>query len=363
MATVVALSSRLRAELGDLGRSFVENFTGDGVTTRYQLSEAPISSTGLYVYVNGVNVSSSVSVELTTGLIIFTAAPANNTSIMITGTAFKYFTDDEIEYYVNTAVLEHTKGATDISGALQTIKNLPSVDEYPVVILAASLALYTLATDAAFDIDIISPDGVSIPRSERFRQLMEMVQVKKEQYRELCTMLGTGLYRIEVFNLRRISRRTNRYVPIYRPQEVDDGSLPQRIVLPVPSYGDATPASPAAGRDLSMYSGDDFEIRLKFVDMDLEFYTPLSQIKLFPTAPANQVGPMILATFAISKDSSVVGGTLDMLVLQLTGDVTAKLPRTAYWDIQLTNDATGEVTTYLTGKVYTMPQITTGSGN
>lgn len=363
MATVVGLSSRLRAELGDLGRSFVENFTGDGITTRYKLSEAPISATGLYVYVNGVNVSANVSVELTTGVIIFATAPANNSSIMITGTTFRYFTDDEIEYYVNTAVLEHTKGGTDASGGALNVKNLPATDEYPVVILACSMALYTLATDAAFDIDIISPDGVSIPRSERFRQLMEMVQVKKEQYRELCTMLGTGLYRIEVFNLRRVSRRTNRYVPVYRPQEVDDGSLPQRIVLPIPSYGDVTPVGPAATRDLTMYSGDDFEVRLKFVDMDLEFYTPMSQIKLFPTAPANQVGPMVLANFIIDKDSSVVGGTIDMLVLRLDGEITAKLPRTAYWDIQLTNDSTGEVTTYLTGKVYTMPQVTTPNGN
>lgn len=363
MATVTALASRLRAELGDLGRNFAETFTGDGLTTRFNLPEAPVSSVGFYVYVNGVNVSSTVSLELTTGLMIFATAPANNAEIKVTGTAYRYFTDDEIEYYVNTALAEHTKNASDGSGAPVNVKNLPTVDEYPVVILAASLALYTLATDAAFDIDIISPDGVSIPRSERFRQVMEIMQVKKEQYRELCTLLGTGLYRIEVFNLRRVSRRTNRLVPLYRPQEVDDGSLPQRIVLPIPTYGDIKPESPAASRDLSMYSGDDFEVRLKFVDMDLEFYTPLSQIKLFPTAPANQVGPMVLAAFTITKDSSVVGGTLDTLVLRLDGDITAKLPRTAYWDIQLTNDATGEVTTYLTGKVYTMPQITTTNGN
>jgi hypothetical protein len=234
---------------------------------------------------------------------------------------------------------------------------LPGVDEYPVILLASTMALYTLATDAAFDIDIISPDGVSIPRSERFRQLMDIIGQRKEQYRELCSLLGTGLYKIDVFNLQRISRRTNRYIPMYRPQEIDDGSLPQRIRLSVPDYGDITPASPVVNKDLSLYSGDNFSIQLKFT-LNLAGYTPLSQIRLFPTFPSNQVGPIILQNFAITKSASVTNGPLDTLTLSLTSAQTRDLPRTAYYDIQLTNDSTGAVRTYLEGKVFTKPQIT-----
>jgi hypothetical protein len=361
VATLAALSDRLRAEIGDIGRSFIETFEGDGSTKRFQLTYAPVKASSLVIKVGNTNVSSTAMVEEVVGMVELATAPAPGSTITISGTAHKYFTDSEIEYYVNTAFYEHARSTTDSNGALATITSLPPIDEYPLVILASTMALYTLATDSAFDIDIISPDGVSIPRSERFRQVSEIIQNRKEQYRELCNMLGIGMYKIEVFTLRRISRRTNRYVPVYRPKEIDDGSLPQRVFLPIPTYGDITPESPVPTRDLSLYAGDEFNLRLKF-NKDMSTLTPLSQIRLFPKYPANQVGPLIVATFEITKEASIPGGTLDTLLLHLDPEVTATLPRTAYWDIQLT-DSLGGVKTYLTGKVFTRSEVTTTYGN
>ena len=346
MATVAALSNRLRAELGDLGRSFVETFTGDGVTTRYQLSEGPVSSTGFSAKVNNVDVTANISVELTTGMVIFNSAPANNSTILISGTMYRYFTDDEISYYVDTALCEHIKGANSSNGSPVNLLTLPAVEEYPVVILATSMALYTLATDAAFDIDIISPDGVSIPRSERFRQLMEMMQVKKEQYRELCSMLGVGLYRIEVFNLRRISRMTNRYVPIYLPQEVDDRSLPQRAIISLPSYGSEPYPTDIPTFDLTMYQGDSFEVELDF-PFTVTGYTWKSAIVMSFTGPK-------IDEFTITQTAS------DKLKLALTSSQTAVLPQRCYWDIQATsvNDPTYQKT-YMRGAIFVSRQATT----
>lgn len=361
MATLAALSDRLRAELGDIGRSFVETFTGDGSNKRFQLTYAPVNASTLTIKVGNTNVSSTAIVEEVTGMVELASAPAVDAIVTITGTTYKYFTQSEIQYYIETAFAEHAATTTDSNGARATLTSLPPINEYPLVILASSMALYTLATDAAFDIDIISPDGVSIPRSERYRQLMEMVTQRKEQYRELCNLLGIGMYRIETFTLRRISRRTNRYVPVYRPQEVDDGSMPQRVFLQMPTYGDVTPEGPVPTRDLSMYAGDEFNLRLKF-NKDLATLTPLSQIRLFPKYPANQVGPLILATFEITKEASIPGGTLDTLLLHLDPEVTQKLPRTSYWDIQMT-DSLGGVKTYLTGKVFTRSEVTTTQGN
>jgi hypothetical protein len=85
----------------------------------------------------------------------------------------------------------------------------------------------------------MAPDGVSIPRSERYRQLMQMIQMRQDHYRDLCVQLGVGLYSIDVFSLRRISKTTNRYVPVYKPQEVDDRSISQRVEMSLPTYGDA----------------------------------------------------------------------------------------------------------------------------
>ena len=357
MATLATLSERLRYELGDIPRSFVETFEGDGSTTRYQLSIAPIEGSSLIVKVNGVNVSNSTSVEEQSGMVVLAVAPIPGYNVVISGTAFKYFTTSEISQYINTAFIQHAGSTTDSNGSRATLLSLAGIEEYPLILLASTMALYTLATDAAFDIDIISPDGVSIPRSERFRQLSEMITARKEQYRELCNLLNIGLHRIEVFNLRRISRLTNKLVPIYRPQEIDDASLPQRVRLSIPNYGDITPEGDVLTRDLSMYSGDDFEISLKF-SMNLTGYTPKSEIRLFNTGGRAQVGPVILGTFTVTKLQSVSGGIYDLLKLTLSKTITADLPRTAYYDIQLTDNATGKVRTYLTGKVFTEKQVT-----
>jgi hypothetical protein len=121
-----------------------------------------------------------------------------------------------------------------------------------------------LATDAAFDIDISAPDGVTIPRTQRYRQLMEMVQTRHAQYRELCALLGVGLYRIEVFDLNRISKMTNRLIPRYVPQEVDDRSYPERVKLPEPTLGNKPPAWPTEAGELTSYQGLEFTETLVF---------------------------------------------------------------------------------------------------
>lgn len=439
MASVQQLSDRLRAEIGDIARSFTDTFTSDGVDTRYQLSQAPVQgytlsvksttptltatvtaasaasgvitytaansfSAGQVVTISGLStpafnitaatitfasptlfritnnatgaavtgasatalvpsvttdISSAVTIEEGVGVITIqtSAVPVNNSTITVMGQAYRYFTDSEISYYINVAFYEHAAHTTDSNGSRVTqIALLPPIDEYPIILLASTMALYTLANDAAFDIDIISPDGVSIPRSERFRQLNEMVQIRKEQYKELCAMLGVGVYRIEVMNLRRISRLTNKLVPIYRPQEIDDKSLPQRVRLNIPDYGDITPPGAVVNRDISMYAGDDFEMDFQFA-FDLTTYTPKGQITLYSSQDYAQIGPVILGTFTFTKYSYSNNTVVDSLKLTLPGSVTKDLPRTAYYDIQMTS-STGIVKTYLTGKVFTEKQVT-----
>jgi len=435
VTTVASLSSMLRAELGDTARSFVDSFTGDGTTTRYQLTQAPVQgatlvitvavagstanvtaarasngtviytasntfvqgqtvsisglsttafnlsnvtvayATSTYFYVTNsatgaavtgatavattstytVNVSSTTTVEEGVGVLNLPYAPTSGAQISVTGTAYRYFTDSDISSFVNTAFTQHASTTTDSNGSPVTMSTLPVIDQYPLVILASTLALYTLATDAAFDIDIISPDGVSIPRSERYRQLSEIIQQRKDQYREMCQLLNVGMYRIENFTLRRISRLTNRYVPIYRPQEVDDGSIPVRVSLSMPTYGDITPNTPAIAKDLSIYAGDDFKEIVQF-SMDLTNYTPLSQIRLYPSIPGSQVGPVILASFSFTKSASTTGGIVDTLTMTLPGSVTANLPNVSYYDLQLTAPD-NTVKTYIFGKVFTHAQV------
>lgn len=258
MATIDSLVGRVRTELGDLGKSFVQQFMADGTTNRFKLNYSPLDGASVRVWKNDVEISNDCSVEESTGVLVIDTLPADGDEFTVNGNYFRYFTTSELTNLVTDAVAQHAGRDTDSTGRKITVSNLPFIEEYPVAIFATTMALYTLATDAAFDIDIMAPDGVNIPRSERYRQLMEMINTRQSQYRELCVQLGIGLYSIDVFSLRRISKTTNRYVPVYKPMEVDDRSFPQRADLPLPTYGDQRPAFPTETAELTAYQGRSF---------------------------------------------------------------------------------------------------------
>ena len=346
MATLTTLADRLREELGDFGKSFVYQFVADGTTNRYQIPYSPIDGAGLIVIDAGADVSANVEVEEETGFITFDVVPTAGHNIVISGTYFRYFTNDEICYYINTAFGQHVANHADGYGRGYTVATLPGIEEYPVIIYASALALYTLATDASFDIDITAPDGVMIPRSERYRQLQQMVQTRKDQYRELCSQLGVGLYKIDVFSFRRISKTTNRYVPIYIPQEVEDRSMPLRAIIPIPSYGSAISPSDVPTYDLVMYEGDSFTVELDF-PFDVTGYTFTSQIRL------NYSDPVIAATFNVDITDT------QKVTLSLTPTQTTALPERAFWDIQgTTSDNPDYQQTFMRGTVFTTRQVT-----
>ena len=350
MATLSSLTDRLRTEIGDLGKSFVWQTTATGDTNRYLLPYSPVDAINMIITVGGVDVSPTVDVEETTGYMTFDTVPTEGATIVAAGTYFRYFTITEIEQFVCDAFEQHTANHADVYGRAVLFDTLPGLEEYPVIVYASTLALYTLATDAAFDIDIQAPDGVMIPRSERYRQLMQMIETRKQQYKELCSMLGIGLYKIDVFSLRRISKHTNRYVPIYLPQEVDDRSTPERAQIPMPSYGSAIAPSSVPTKDLLAYQGDNFTAILDFPDdFDVTLYTWKSDI-------SQQVGsPTKLVSFTID----FIEDTTDQLQVTLTSEETAALPEKAYWDIQgtLISDTT-QVRTYMRGGFFTTTQVT-----
>lgn len=297
MATIQSLSDRVRLELGDLGKTFVSQLTADGTTSRFRIGYSPLDASTLVVTLNGTDISDNCTVEEGTGILITPTIPAEGAAIVISGTYFRYFTGAEMATLVQTAIDQHTSTQTDTVGRKLTLSTLPVLEEYPVAIYAVTLALYTLATDASFDIDISAPDGVTIPRSERYRQLMEMVQTRQTQYRELCALLGIGLYGIDVFTLRRISKATGRYIPVYRPQEVDDRSYPDRVDLKDPTYGDVPPAWPTDAGELTAYQGRSFSTSLDF--------TGNYAGKSFTARLLNQRGSVLaVRTFTLSVDVS-----------------------------------------------------------
>lgn len=344
MATISTLVDRVRVELGDIGKSFVTRFVADGTTNRFSIHYSPLDGTTVQSWINGVEKTSVTSVEESTGVIVFNEVPVDGDEITVTGTYYRYFTAAELTGLVNDAFLQHSAGHTDVVGRKLTLATLPPIEEYPVALYATTLALYTLANDAAFDIDIQAPDGVSIPRAERYRQLTEMMNVRQSQYKDLCAQLGVGLYKIDVFSLRRVSKATGRYVPEYKPQEVDDRSYPQRAHVPVPTYGDAPAAWPTDAGELTAYQGRSWSTSIDFSGD----YTG----KSFLANLLNQRGSVLV----VQEITLVVNDNEDgtyTATLSLTKDQTLRLAGRTYWSLSTVDDTTSEQIEFKGGNFFT----------
>jgi len=350
MATVQSLVDLVRTELGDTPKSFVMQFMADGTTNRFTLHYAPLDADDVFVSFDGVDVSNDCSVEESTGVLVTDNVPVDGVQITVSGTYFRYFTTAELTQFVNTALLQHTNNSNDSLGRKENVENLPAVEVYPVALLATTHALYTLATDSAFDINVFAPDGVTIPRSERYRQLMDMIQARKEQYRELCILLGIGMYRIEVFSFRRISKTTNHYVPLYRPQEVDDYSYPERIELPRANYGDKPSEHPYDSVELTAYQDVAFTYSLPYTG-DLTTKGVVANIRWKAGVEQSHM------PFTVSVTST--SNTSHTITLSLTQDQTKRLAQRMYWDVQFVYDSDGHKETYKAGKLFTVREVTT----
>jgi len=351
VAVLSDLVSRVRMELGDLPKEFSAVATGDGVRKNFDIKQRPIDPTTLVVKVNGTPIAqpAGYTVEEQHGVIHFVTAPASNAAITVTGTTYRYFVNTDIEKFVVTAVGQHTFNRTDSYGSAVTIAKLPIVEEYPLVILSTIEALWTLATDSAFDINIMA-DGVSIPRDQRYSQLTNMIQQRWEQYKQLSSALNIGLWKIEMGTLRRISRITNKLVPVYMPQEIDDARRPERVYINNDLNGRTPVAVNIGTYDIILNQGDSWYAIFDFPDntnfADLVFK---AQIRTFPNSPS------IWASFVITVENS----TTKKLRLSLPKDKSRYIPRRAFWDLQATSISDPEFQqTYIRGQVFLTEEVT-----
>jgi len=352
VATISDLLSRVRLELGDQQKAFTFNATGDGSTKVFATGIKPMEVENLSVKVAGSSIAypTGYTVEQSTGIVTFATAPANNAAIVIQGNVDRYFLDSELTEFINDAVNQHTYNRVDSYGSQVTLATISAVEEYPVAILASIEGLWALATDAAFDINITAPDGVMIPRSERYRQLTEIISERWNQYRLLCSQLNIGLWKIEMGTLIRTSRTTNKYVPIYVGQEIDDSRMPERVWIqnnltgrnPFPSY--------AQTYDIVLYQGNSYQSTFDFpfdiTGMDFE-----AQIRTYPNSPS------LYATFEVT----VVSTSTSLSTLQLNLEVsdTEYLPPRAFWDLRATSSSDSNwAQTYIKGQVFTTEAVT-----
>ena len=349
MAFLADLVSRVRLELGDQPKEFIFEATADGITKDYYLNAKPVDQYSLYVKVTeqAIPAPYGYKLEQDRGILHFKDPLHEGDKLFVHGIAFRYFTDVDIERFVNTAITQHCHERTDAMGRTMTLGRIPAVEEYPVAILATIEALWALATDASFDIDISAPDGVTIPRHQRYQQLMNTIQQRWDQYHQLCTALNIGLWRIQMGTLRRISRHTNKLVPVYMAQEIDDSRRPERVYVQNDLMGFTPTPSTAGVYDLVIYQGDKFSQVIDF-PFDISNVIFKAQIRTYPNSPS------LYGTL----DVTILDAANGKIKVSLNKDKTAYLPVRAFWDLQATStiDDTWEKT-YLRGQVFVTQQV------
>lgn len=258
MATKQQVIDRTRLELSDLKQPFFERIRTTGDIRRYELQVEKVDEFVLYERGNPeapLTEGTDYTLEPRAGALSFAGEPpTEGTEYVAEGVRSNLFDDAEIEMFVDTAFELHTNNR----GPAINYSGLPAAEVYLVALLAKIEALWVLITSASYDINIHAPEGMFIPRQQRYQQLQELRAATEEQYREISNALGVGLYRIEMYTLRRVSRMTNRYIPIYLDREIDDTRPPQRVFPGIDRQGAAQPDATVTKHDLQVYQGRPF---------------------------------------------------------------------------------------------------------
>lgn len=220
---------------------FQHVLTTSGQDLSYELPVTNIQSGTLTVVLDDDNPGTSLTVntdytidndngwiKLVTGGAL-SELPAAGISIFIEGYHYEWFSESSLEGYVEISLDRYQQ-----SEGLTRFTKLIQIPVYADTMATAGLveALWGLLSEAARTIDVISPE-TNIPASQRFRQLMQLIEFWEEDLKKKEEALNLGLYKILVHSMRRVSYRTGKLVPLYKAQEFDDQSEPERLHPPI----------------------------------------------------------------------------------------------------------------------------------
>lgn len=239
MALLSDIIARVRTELGDNAQDFVIPVPGGRAAI--DLGVANVIAAGITVTVSmpgmaGVVVDPSrYTLAASSGIIVLLDVPDELATVTVVGSYYPLFTDVELTQFITDAAIHHFHGREltvrsrdEAYGFIKytrtpvTIANCAEVELLPLAMLATIEALWTLATDAASDIDVVTAEGTHISRGQRYEQIMGHIVQLTNRYTQWCQQYNIGLFRIETSQLRRVSLTTGRLVPLFRPREYDE---------------------------------------------------------------------------------------------------------------------------------------------
>lgn len=345
MTTNSIMKERLRLELGDFVQPFQATFEGDLSSLTWSLPHENIAVSEATPFsvrsvLSGTVVGWTLDAEF--GLLTFASPPADGDTIVVDGYHAEVFSGNHLDSFINTSFALHNVRRNPPV----TYSNVDGAEEYALVLKAKVQALWVLLADAARDIDIITVEGVRVPRSQRFQQLLAMLQAAERQYDDLVSDLNVGAGRIEQLRLRRKSRMTNRYVPIFLTQEIDDIDYPVRVLPPQDTEGAKLPVPTVETVDIQVYQGRSFSESLQLMDgdtpRDLNNYTYRAVLYRSPFTGT------VDDSFNIIVDNAAEGQLSLTLTAEQTSDLETGYPYVYNFKIW---DSTGEPTTVRRGSV------------
>jgi hypothetical protein len=231
MATQAEIVTIARTYLRDFPKFFQVAFTPSGRT--YELGKPNVDAASLWVaYVptaGGASVTEITNYALDdrNGLLRLTTLP-DTSQLMVEGYYYEWILPADMDFYADMAIDLMTH---NISTPLSNMA--PAVSDV-VGIYALVQALWGLLSEYSRDIDVITSESVHIIASQRYRMVSSLLEQWMAEYNKRAQALNIGLERLEVLNLRRVSKTTNRLVPLYKEREVGDYGPIERLWPEIP---------------------------------------------------------------------------------------------------------------------------------
>lgn len=214
-----------RTFLRDYPKFFQVSF--DAIGRTYELGQPNIKADGLWVAVyppNGepveittdTSASTFYSLDERNGIMRFNRSFPTTSKVMVEGYYYEWVLPKDLEYFAGHAIEQHTYNL-DIP-----LENLTPIVYDTIGMATVVETLWGLLTEYSRDIDVTTSESVHIPASQRFRMVQSMLDYWTRNYQTQARALNIGIERIEILNLRRVSRTTGYLVPVYKARELGD---------------------------------------------------------------------------------------------------------------------------------------------
>lgn len=227
-----------KAEVVDIARNYLRDFpkffqlSFEPRGRTYNLGKPNVDPTSLWVaYVptggGAASPTTLYSLDARNGLLRLPTVPDG--TVMIEGYHYEWLLPADLEFYADVAIAMMTHNLTT-----HLHRVAPAVAQV-IGMYTLVQALWALLTEFSRDIDVLTSEGVQVIASQRFRMVQSLLGQWTDKYATAAAALNIGIDNMEVLTLRRISRTTNRYVPIYKGRELGDYGPIERLFPPIPT--------------------------------------------------------------------------------------------------------------------------------